>query len=266
MQDRELIDAAEAQERAQILRAIEDHLPLVVWAIDREGTFTHQEGNGLPAVGLTPRQHVGGNIFELYAGLGEATLVPLRRALAGHLEHSTAEVHGVVWDTWQIPVRDARDEVTSVVCVSLDVTEAQRAAKLLTERLELIERQQRVIRALSSPIIEVWDRVLAVPMLGVVDSGTAAEVMDALLAQISAKRARFAVLDLTGVQVVDTGTAGHLLKLIHAIRLLGAEGILTGIQPAVAQTMVTLGLELTGIVTLGRLSDALQFCIERMRT
>jgi rsbT co-antagonist protein RsbR len=265
MQNREGLDAEEAQERAQVLRAIEGHLPIVVWAIDRKGTFTHHEGNGLAAIGLTPGQHVGMNIFELYAELGE-TMAPLRRALAGQLEHSSAEVHGIVWDTWQIPVRDARDEVTSVVCISLDVSEARRAEKLLTERLALIERQQSVIRALSAPIIEVWDRVLAIPMLGVVDSGTAAEVMEALLAQISVKQARFAVLDLTGVQVVDTGTAGHLLKLIHAIRLLGAEGILTGIQPAVAQTMITLGLDLTGIVTLARLSDALQFCIERMRT
>jgi rsbT co-antagonist protein RsbR len=155
---------------------------------------------------------------------------------------------------------------TSVVGISLDVTEAKRAENALRERLALIEQQQRIIRELSTPIIEVWDRVMALPMLGVIDSGRAAEVMGNLLAQVSEKGARFALIDLTSVEVVDTGTAGHILKLIHAIRLLGADGIITGIRPAVAQTMVTLGLDLGNVVTLARLRDAIHFCIQRMGT
>lgn len=101
----------------------------------------------------------------------------------------------------------------------------------LRTKIALIERQQQVIQALSTPIIEVWDKVLTLPMVGLVDSVRAAEVMDNLLMQVSRKGARFAILDLTGVEAVDTGTASHLLKLIQALRLLGAEGIITASSP-----------------------------------
>ena len=255
---------AETEEHARILRMMEAHLPVVVWAIDRDGIFTHHAGKALEAAGIEQRQYIGRNIFEIYVGKGATDTV--QRAIAGQLGHNVNEAHDVVWENWHVPVHDANGEVTSVIGISLDVTEAKRAESALGERLALIEQQQRVIRELSTPIIEVWDRVLALPMLGVIDSGTTAEVMDNLLAQISEKGARFAVLDLTSVEVVDTGTAGHILKLIRAIRLLGADGIITGIRPAVAQTMVTLGLDLRDVVTLARLRDALQFCIQRMTT
>jgi rsbT co-antagonist protein RsbR len=134
------------------------------------------------------------------------------------------------------------------------------------EKLALIERQQQVIRALGTPIIEVWDRVLTLPLLGVVDSARAAEVMDSLLRQVSQKSCRYAIIDLTAVEVVDTGTAAHLLRLIQALRLLGAEGIITGIQPGVAHTMVMLGMNMDGIVTLRSLRDGLKFCMARMAT
>lgn len=253
---------AEVEEHAKILGTLEAHLPITVWAIDQEGIFTHHAGRALDTAGIKQRQYIGQNVFELYVSEGPDGAV--RRALEGQIGHNVAEAHGIVWENWHVPVHDGNGEVTSVIGISLDVTEAKRAEKALRERLALIEQQQRVIRDLSTPIIEVWDRVLALPMLGVIDSGRTAEVMDNLLAQISEKAARFAVLDLTSVEVVDTGTAGHILKLIKAIRLLGADGIITGIRPAVAQTMVMLGLDLRDVVTLARLRDALQFCIQRL--
>jgi rsbT co-antagonist protein RsbR len=155
--------------------------------------------------------------------------------------------------------------VESVVGISLDISEAKRIEKELRANLELIERQDMVIRALSTPIIEVWDRVLLLPLLGVVDSGRTAEVMADLLAEMVRTKARFAILDLTGLEVIDSGTAGHLLRLIEAVRLLGAEGIITGIRPGVAQTMVSLGLELKSVMTLATLRDGLHRCIRLMR-
>jgi rsbT co-antagonist protein RsbR len=88
--------------------------------------------------------------------------------------------------------------------------------------------------------------------------------MQSLLNEVVRKRARFAILDLTGVEVVDTGTAAHLINLVRSLRLLGAEGIITGIQPVVAETMVMLGMSLEGIVTSANLRDGLKYCIERM--
>ena len=106
--------------------------------------------------------------------------------------------------------------------------------------------------------------MLTLPIVGLVDSARTAELMDDLLQAVARTRARFAILDLTGVQVVDTGTASHLLGLIRAIGLLGAEGVLTGISPVVAQTIVALGVDLSHVAVFARLRDALGHCITKM--
>jgi rsbT co-antagonist protein RsbR len=106
--------------------------------------------------------------------------------------------------------------------------------------------------------------VLALPMIGVVDSARTADAMESLLEAISSRGARFAVLDLTGVQMVDTKVADHLIKLVRAIQLLGAEGIICGIRPTVAQTMVALGLDLSAIVTKANLRAGLTHCMRRL--
>ncbi|WP_245913793.1 STAS domain-containing protein [Nannocystis exedens] len=134
----------------------------------------------------------------------------------------------------------------------------------LESKLRLIESQQEVIRELSTPIIEVWDGVITLPIVGLIDTVRTAEIMDNLLQAVVRTRARFAILDLTGVEVVDTGTASHLIGMIQAIRLLGAEGILTGIHPMIAQTIVSLGVDLTRVTVQARLRDALQYCIARL--
>jgi rsbT co-antagonist protein RsbR len=154
--------------------------------------------------------------------------------------------------------------VIGVVGVGLNITESKRIEQDLRAKLELIQKQQEVIRSLATPIIQVWDDVLTMPMVGMVDSMRASEVMESLLQEVVKTRARFAIIDITGVEAMDTATASHILKLMHALRLLGAEGVITGIQPAIAQTIVGLGVELAGIKTLGSLRDGLKFCMARM--
>lgn len=251
------------EREAKILRILQDNLPIITWEIDQKGIFTHHQGRGLAAVGLQAGQFLGLNVFELYAQNEEA-VGGIHRSLAGELVHLFSTAHDVSLESWDIPVRDEHGEVTGVVGITLDLSEAKRAEKELREKLALIQRQQLVIRSLSMPIIEVWDKVLTLPLLGVVDSTRAAEVMENLLEQVSLKGARFAILDLTGVEAVDTSSASHLLKVIQAIRLLGAESVITGIQPGVARTMVVLGVNLASVVTLATLRDGLRYCIKRM--
>lgn len=260
--ERLLAQAAALKEQAELLHVIQSHLPVCVWAVDREGIFTHHAGKGLAAAGVQDGQFLGMNIFNIYAGTEGTSSV--HKALAGEFEHTHSEAHGILWESWHIPVRDDRGEVTTVVGLSLDVSATRRVENDLRAKLDLIERQQQVINALSTPIIEVWDNVLTLPMLGVVDTVRTAEVMQNLLTRVAETQARFAILDLTGVDAVDTATAGHLLKLIQAIRLLGAEGIITGIQPSVAQTMVSLGIDIGRIVTLARLRDGLDHAMIAM--
>jgi anti-anti-sigma regulatory factor len=257
----ESLRAAETR-MAQVLRVLLEHLDMVVWAIDEEGTFTLQDGKALGQAGLQRSHFVGQNMFAVYPA---DSVVGIRNALSGTAGHDFTEAHGITWENWHIPLRDTEgSEVTGVVGLSLNVTDAVRTKAELTAKLALIERQQEVIQNLETPVIQVWDHVLTLPMVGIVDSRRAARVTDDLLSAVSRTQARFAILDLTGVDVVDTSTAAHMLNIINAVRLLGAEGIITGIRPIVAQTMISLGLDLSHVKTLATLRDGLAFAIRSL--
>ena len=119
--------------------------------------------------------------------------------------------------------------------------------------------QQAAIRELSTPIIEVWAGVLCLPVVGIVDSQRSAEMTETLLETIVAKQARTAIVDITGIDVMDTKTADHFIKMAKAVRLLGADCIISGINPGIAQTLTHIGVDLTGVRTMRNLRDALQF-------
>ena len=123
------------------------------------------------------------------------------------------------------------------------------ANRELEAKLETIEMQQAAIRELSTPIIEVWAGVLCLPVVGIVDSQRSAEMTETLLETIVAKQARTAIVDITGIDVMDTKTADHFIKMASAVRLLGAECIVSGINPGIAQTLTHIGVDLTGIRT-----------------
>lgn len=142
--------------------------------------------------------------------------------------------------------------------------EAHEKALALDKLDEVVSRQQDAIADLSTPILELWDSVLALPIIGVVDSRRTYEMMEKLLNGIIAKQARFVVIDITGVEVVDTRTADHFVRLVKAAELLGAKCILTGIRPRVAQTLVDLGVDLSTITTLGTLQAGLKECLRLM--
>lgn len=136
---------------------------------------------------------------------------------------------------------------------------AESANRELEAKLETIEMQQAAIRELSTPIIEVWSGVLCLPVVGVVDSQRSAEMTETLLEMIVSKQARTAIVDITGIDVMDTKTADHFIKMARAVRLLGAECVISGINPGIAQTLTHIGVDLTGVKTMRNLRDALQF-------
>jgi len=133
----------------------------------------------------------------------------------------------------------------------------------LEEKLTTIEAQRVAIRELSTPIIEVWRGVLCLPVVGVLDSARAAEMTEGLLRTIVEKKTRCAIIDITGIQIMDTGTADHFLRMARAVRLLGAECVLTGINPQIAQTIVHMGVDLSDLVTHRSLRNALQDFVDR---
>jgi rsbT co-antagonist protein RsbR len=130
-------------------------------------------------------------------------------------------------------------------------------------REEIIRRQQEELLELSTPVVKLWDGVLAVPMIGVLDSGRTQMVMEALLQKIVETGSALAIVDITGVPTVDTLVAQHLLKTVTAIRLMGADCIISGIRPQIAQTIVHLGIDLQGVRTKATLADALAMALQQ---
>jgi rsbT co-antagonist protein RsbR len=130
-------------------------------------------------------------------------------------------------------------------------------------REEFIHRQQREMLELSTPVVKLWEGILALPMIGTLDSSRTQVVMESLLQKVMETGAQIAILDITGVPTVDTLVAQHLLKTVTALRLMGAECIISGVRPQIAQTIVHLGVDLQGVTTKANLADALALALRR---
>jgi rsbT co-antagonist protein RsbR len=127
----------------------------------------------------------------------------------------------------------------------------------------IINRQQEEMLELSTPVVKLWEGVLALPMIGTLDSARTQVVMESLLNRIVETGSQVAILDITGVPTVDTLVAQHLLKTVTALRLMGAECIISGVRPQIAQTIVHLGIDLQGVITKANLADALALALKR---
>jgi len=130
-------------------------------------------------------------------------------------------------------------------------------------REQVIVRQQQELMELSTPVVTLWEGVLALPLIGTLDSARAQVVMESLLQRIVESGAPIAIIDITGVPTVDTLTAQHLMKTVAAARLMGADCIISGIRPQIAQTIVHLGVEIGSVVTKATLADAFAIALKR---
>ncbi|MFL5358553.1 STAS domain-containing protein [Archangium sp.] len=131
-------------------------------------------------------------------------------------------------------------------------------------REEVIVRQQQEMLELSTPVVQLWDRIVCLPLIGTLDSGRTQTVMESLLQRIVETGAEIAIIDITGVPTVDTLTAQHLIKTVTATRLMGAECVISGIRPQIAQTIVHLGVDLAGVVTKSSVAGAFNWALRRL--
>ena len=130
-------------------------------------------------------------------------------------------------------------------------------------REEVIRRQSEDMLELSTPVIQLWDGILALPLIGTLNSERTQVVMESLLEKIVETEAQIAIIDITGVPTVDTLVAQHLLKTVAAARLMGADCIISGIRPQIAQTIIHLGINLSDVVTKATLADAFAVALQR---
>ncbi|MCL6732488.1 STAS domain-containing protein [Streptomyces neyagawaensis] len=133
----------------------------------------------------------------------------------------------------------------------------------LSEGEEVIHRQRLQLLEVATPVIKLWEGIVAVPLIGTLDSARSQVVMETLLDSIVEQHARFAILDITGVPTVDSLVAQHLMKTVAAARLMGAECIVSGIRPPIAQTIVHLGIDLSSVLTRASLADALAYALRQ---
>ena len=175
----------------------------------------------------------------------------LKRTIFGRLRaalaHKPAELADATWET-------------SALFDSLGLFTVEAS---LRAREEIIARQQQELLELSTPVVELWDGILALPMIGTLDSARTQIVMESLLQRLVDTGSEIAIIDITGVPTVDTLVAQHLLKTVTAIRLMGAECIISGIRPQIAQTIVHLGIDLEGIASKATLADALSLALRQ---
>ncbi len=134
----------------------------------------------------------------------------------------------------------------------------------IKSREEIISRQQAEMLELSTPVVRLWDGILALPVIGTLDSARTQVVMESLLQRIVDTASSIAIIDITGVPTVDTLVAQHLIKTVSAARLMGAECVISGIRPAIAQAMVHLGVSFNDVVTKATLADAIRFAFSRI--
>ena len=151
--------------------------------------------------------------------------------------------------------------------ISSAMIENYKGSKAIIEILrDITERkmQEETILELSTPIIKVWDEILAVPLIGMLDSRRAKLVTETLLNAIINTGSKVAIIDVTGVSIIDTEVANHIIKTLNAVKLLGAKAIVTGIRPEIAQTLVDLGVSLGDIVTSSQLSGGLKHAFKML--
>ncbi len=234
---------------------------LILFSTDSQGVSTMSDGKGLERLGQKAGERVGMN--ELEAARGTPAHDHLLRALNGETLRALVEpAPGVFFDTWYMPLKNENNESDGMLGLAVDATHRVMSDRQLAQKTRVIAQQSETIRDLASPIIKVWDEVLCLPIIGAVDTSRASEMMENLLEAVVREEARFVILDLTGVLTMDTATVHHILRIFSAARTLGVEGVLSGVRPPVAQTVVSLGVDLEALRMVRTLHDALAWCLK----
>jgi len=265
----EQLRAAESPSELRVFKAVVDNAPDAVGLARLDGVVfyantAHQtlSGYGSDLIGMSfyvlyPE--------ELHAAVAAARQKVLERGFwQGTLTWKHKDGHMIPIQVTLSLIHDEQGAAMGFASIVHDVTEQQQAEN---ERLilqeQVIAAQQAALRELSTPLIPIAENVVAMPLIGSLDSARAQQVIETLLSGVASAHATTAIIDITGVPVVDSQVANALLRAAQAVKLLGAHVILTGIRPEVAQTLVGLGLDLSGIVTRSTLQNGIAFALER---
>ncbi|MCI5141817.1 MAG: PAS domain S-box protein [Candidatus Electrothrix sp. ATG1] len=243
-------------EQCNLYHQILKQLPTPVMAVDKDFNILFMNEVGCEFLGMSREEVEGKHCYELLNS--EHCRTPqcrMNRAIADSeritsrnlLHRDGREIH---IEYTAAPLTNQKGEVIGGVEFIVDITEKVRQEKRLLD-------QSRAIQEMSTPAIKLWQGVLVLPVVGIVDSHRAQQMMEAILTKITETSAKVIIMDIQGVAAVDTAVANHLIKITKATKLMGCQCILSGISSMVAQTLVQLGINLENIHTTSTLQDAL---------
>jgi rsbT co-antagonist protein RsbR len=276
---------ADLESRTQVLASTLNSIADGVIVSDLQGTLTHFNPAAEQMLGLGKLDVISEAWSDAYGFFKPdgvtpfpSTELPLSRSLRGEsvdavemISRHPGRPEGAWLSVSSRPVLDAAGQTAGGVVVFRDIGDRKRWEKELEHQLVrereknlTLERMRHAMQELSTPVLEVWDDVLALPVIGIVDSKRSADMMERLLREVEEKQCRFVIIDITGVEVIDTATADHFIRIVNAVQILGARCILTGARGAVAQTLASLGVDLGSLTTLRNLKHALRECIRTM--
>jgi PAS domain S-box-containing protein len=256
------------QERLRLLETLVDNSPDGVLVVSREGEVSYANqamhtllgyeealvGQQIQAQLATPQEELAAIGQQISTNGSWSGILGYRRRDGG-----VVQCHGS-----SFLIKHSDDDLGVIASVVRDLTEQQRAEKeRITLQEQVIAAQQAALRELSTPLIPIAEGVVAMPLIGSIDSGRAQMVVEELLRGVAINRATTAIVDITGVPVVDTQVAGALVRAAQAVELLGAHVLLTGIRPEVAQTLVGIGVNLGSIITRSTLQDGITFALSQ---
>jgi rsbT co-antagonist protein RsbR len=258
-------------EMQRIIAVIENNNDFI-GMVDLSGGPIYLNAAGLRMVGLTPEEFKQTAMLE-YVAPDERDWF-LREVLPRiqqegrwqgelHFRHfKTDALIPVNYNAFLVRTQQTQEPI-AIACVTRDISEQKRAeAERTALQEQVIAAQRAAIRELSTPLMPLADGVIAMPLVGTIDSGRAQQIIETLLEGVSQHQAQSVILDITGVQMVDTQIANALMQAAQAVRLLGADVILTGIRPDVAQTLVHLGTDLGHMVTRSNLQSGIAYALE----
>ncbi len=232
--------------------------PLVT--ISAEGKITDVNEASVQATGVLREQLIGTDFSNYFTepqkareGYRQVFSEGFVRDYPLAIRHVSGRIIDVLYNA--SVYKDQSGKVLGVFAAARDITERKRAE-------ERVQQQSREIMELSTPVMQVWQGVVAAPLIGSLDSQRTQQFMERLLNRIVETNSPVALVDIMGVPTIDTQTAQHLIETISAVRLLGAQVVLTGVRPAIAQTLVHLGVDLTGIITRSSLSAGLKVALD----
>ncbi len=246
-----LVSIVENSEDAIIGKTLEGTIVSWTAAAEKMYGYSAAEAKGQPISLIVPPDHIN-EIMQILQKIGRGEKVAHHETIRVTKDGRRLYVSLIV-----SPIKDAGGKIIGASSMARDITERKHAE-------EVIARQQQEILEISTPVVQLWPGVLALPLIGTLDSPRTQTVMERLLNRIVETGSSIAIIDITGVPTVDTMVAQHLLKTIAAARLMGTECMISGIRPAIAQTIIHLGVNLSDIITKATLADAFEVALKRL--